>query len=287
MAEHFKEAITCVGCREDLVRPVLFKCGYVCCIHCMHNKQSEDNGTFQCPGCACVLLPKEIVPYCQLDELVAATRDLQPQLEKLLLMNPCVRKFHEDVTLDASTAAPSLFISEDLKTVRCRSLRKMSRTSSEGPKHYFSVLGSPAFSSGRHYWVVDVGSCAGWEVGVCQESARLRGRTTRSTRAGFWTVGLRAGKYQACTLPPTELRVNHGLHWIGIFLEIEFRRISFFNLSNKYHIFTFTEIPMGELVRPFFALVNETRDPNNILRICPKPTPGPLGLAEAAAGLDN
>ncbi|XP_055993190.1 ret finger protein-like 4A [Sorex fumeus] len=287
MAEHFKEAITCGGCREDLERPLLFKCGYVCCIHCLRAEQNEAGGAFQCPGCAQVSLPHEVVPYCQLDGLVGAIRNLQPQLGSLLLMNPCVSKFYVDVTLDASMADPSLFISEDLKTVRCRSLRQKNRSSSEGLKHHFSVLGFPAFSSGRHYWAVDVGSSVGWEVGVCQESAWLRARTMRSTRAGFWTVGRRAGQYQACSLSPKELFVNSGLHLIGVFLEIEFRSISFFNLSNKYHIFTFTEMPVGEVVRPFFALANETRDPNNVLRICPKPGPGTLGLAEAAAGLGS
>ncbi|TEA36323.1 hypothetical protein DBR06_SOUSAS5910062, partial [Sousa chinensis] len=32
------------------------------------------------------------------------------------------------------------------------------------------VLGFPLFTSGRHYWEVDVGSSQEWDVGIWKES---------------------------------------------------------------------------------------------------------------------
>ncbi|MBV96831.1 Ret finger protein-like 4A-like protein 1, partial [Eschrichtius robustus] len=112
-----------------------------------------------------------------------------------------------DVTLDVDTANKYLIISEDLKTVRCGFFKQKKRSRPERFSRTTCVLGFPLFTSGRHYWEVDLGSSQEWDVGVCKESVRRRGKTQLAPDLGFWTVCLRNGDaFSAHTVPSTVLK---------------------------------------------------------------------------------
>lgn len=175
-----------------------------------------------------------------------------------------------DVTLDADTANKQLIISEDLKTVHCGLLKQKKEACPERFSDTLCVLGLPRFTSGRHYWEVDVESSREWDVGVCKESVHRQGMIQLSPDRGFWTVSLRRGQfYSAGTVPSTVLRVNPRLHRVGIFLDLNSRSISFYHISDGSHIFTFTKLPTAEPLRPFFSPGSATRDAQCFLRICP------------------
>ncbi|XP_072891145.1 zinc-binding protein A33-like [Hemitrygon akajei] len=79
------------------------------------------------------------------------------------------------VTLDVETANPYLEVSEDRKSVRwTRTRRKLPDT---GKRFTFwpCVLGSEGFTSGRHYWEVEVTGNRGWYLGVAAESGERKG----------------------------------------------------------------------------------------------------------------
>ena len=71
-----------------------------------------------------------------------------------------------------------------------------------------------------------------------------------SEKHGFWTVGLRDGKlYAASTEPMTGLRVSPQLHRVGggVFLNLLLdNSISFWDVRDGSHIFTFVNIPNKE-----------------------------------------
>ncbi|CAI9591072.1 unnamed protein product, partial [Staurois parvus] len=74
----------------------------------------------------------------------------------------------EDILLDGNTAHNNLHISDDRKTASW----------SETPErfqYYPQVMSSQSFSSGRHYWEVDVGESNRWKVGMCYPSIDRRG----------------------------------------------------------------------------------------------------------------
>ncbi|XP_043456903.1 ret finger protein-like 4A [Prionailurus bengalensis] len=275
MAEHFKEVSRCLVCLAYLETPMYLKCGYVCCLQCLDSLQREPDGAgLLCPSCSVVSQKEDLRPGSQLGRLVAKIKELEPQLRAVLRMNPKIRKFQVDVTLDVDTANGYLVISEDLKSVHCGYSRQNRTPRAERFDYALCVLGSPGFSSGRHYWEVDVGTSKEWDVGVCRDSARRQGPVLLSSEFGFWTVGLRTDLFQAGTMPVTVLSVSPRLHRVGVFLDRNFGTVSFYHVSDGSHIFTFAEIPAAETLRPFFAPGNPTTDGQEVLRICPVRSPG-------------
>lgn len=117
------------------------------------------------------------------------------------------------MTLDIDTANNYLIISKDLRQVRCGRFRQKWRAHSQRFDYAVCVLGSPRFTSGRHYWEVEVGTSKEWDVGICKESVNRQGIILLSSEHGFWTVGLRStDTFSASTEPLTALTMS-ALPW--------------------------------------------------------------------------
>ncbi|ELW64770.1 Ret finger protein-like 4A [Tupaia chinensis] len=312
MAEHFRDASCCLICLAYLEKPVLLKCGYVCCLPCLGSLEREPEGKgFLCPFCPVVSQKEDIRSKSHLGELVSKIQELEPQLRAALQMNPRVKKFHatplsvrsttggpEDacsggtwlhtvttervppgvgtlrmglnVALDVDTANNYLIISEDLREVRCRRFQQARRRHAERFTYALCVLGSPRFTSGRHYWEVDVGGSREWDVGVCRESVPRQGAVLLSSELGFWTMGVRTGGlFSASTVPLTALWVSPQLQRLGVFLDMDMGVLSFFDVRDGSHIFTFTRIAATDPLRPFFAPANAIQHDQGSLSICP------------------
>lgn len=161
-----------------------------------------------------------------------------------------------DVTLDPETAHPELTLSEDRKSVR-RGSKKLLLSLFENPRRFSTapvVLGSQVFFSGRSYWEVQVGDKPEWGLGLCRESASRKGNVLFSPNNGYWVLRLQNnGNYEALTSPVSPLTLNVRPRRIGIFLDYEAGEISFYNVSDRSHIYTFTDKFSGNL-RPLFFL---------------------------------
>uniref|UniRef100_UPI00358E9978 E3 ubiquitin-protein ligase TRIM7-like isoform X2 n=1 Tax=Myxine glutinosa TaxID=7769 RepID=UPI00358E9978 len=78
-------------------------------------------------------------------------------------------------SLDPNSAHRRIKISRDLRTAT------RTRTDNHHPKHpdrfdrYAQVLSSESFSSGRHYWEVEVRSSSLWGIGICLNSMGRKG----------------------------------------------------------------------------------------------------------------
>ncbi|XP_010632512.1 erythroid membrane-associated protein isoform X3 [Fukomys damarensis] len=162
------------------------------------------------------------------------------------------RLHFEAVTLDPDTAHPKLILSEDRRCVR---LGDRKQTVPNNPQRFdfvVSILGSEYFTAGCHYWEVHVGGKTKWILGVCSESVSRKGKITASPANGHWLVRqCGRNEYEALTSPQTYFRLKEPLRCVGIFLDYEAGIISFYNVTSKSHIFTFTHSFSGPL-RPFF-----------------------------------
>ncbi|XP_021565117.1 ret finger protein-like 4A [Carlito syrichta] len=270
MAEHFKDVSQCYVCRTYLEDPVRLKCGYVCCLQCVNSLPKELNGEgVLCPFCPVVSQKKDIRPISQLGKLVSTVKELEPQLRAALQMNPKMKKFRVDMTLDVDTANNHLIISDDLRKVRCGCFRHNREEHAERFNPALCVLGTPQFTSGRHYWEVHMGTSNTWDVGVCKESVNRRVTFTLSSEFGFWTVGRRAGPcLWASTGSMTPLWVGPWVQHVGVFLDMDMGILSFYNLRDGSHIFTFTQVSAPEPLRPFFAHGDVTCDDQGFLNVC-------------------
>ncbi|XP_032319287.1 butyrophilin subfamily 1 member A1-like isoform X3 [Camelus ferus] len=158
------------------------------------------------------------------------------------------------VTLDPDTAYPELFLSEDHRSVR---RRNMWQDLPERTGRFFfdpCVLGHESFSSGRHYWEVEVGDRTYWELGVCEENVERTWGITESPQNGFWAMELYANKYQALSSPRTALPLGEPLSRVGIFVDYEAGDVSFYSGADGSHIYTFPQASFSGPLRPFFCL---------------------------------
>ncbi|NXK46788.1 TRI39 ligase, partial [Chauna torquata] len=176
--------------------------------------------------------------------------------ERCLGVRDMLKKFKVDVTLDPETAHLELILSEDHRSVR-RGGRKLLLSFFDNPKRFSSapvVLGVQVFLSGRHYWEVQVGDKPEWGLGLCKEAASRKGNILFSPRNGYWVLRLQnGGNYEALTCPVSHLTPSIRPRCIGIFLDYEAGEISFYNVTDRSHLYTFTDKFSGNL-RPLFYL---------------------------------
>ncbi|XP_067390173.1 E3 ubiquitin-protein ligase TRIM39-like [Emydura macquarii macquarii] len=181
-----------------------------------------------------------------------------PQLEKRIQdfaqennLQGAVTRFLVDVTLDPDAANPILVLSEDRKRVRCGETHQDLPDNPERFDTYPEVLGAEGFPGGRRYWEVEVGDKPDWMLGVCRESVSRKGKSSNSPENGYWTLRLRDGEYKALTSPWTRLPMSVRPSQVGIFLDYEAGEVSFYNVTDRSQLFTFTDT-FSRTLRPYF-----------------------------------
>ncbi|XP_025733156.2 pyrin isoform X2 [Callorhinus ursinus] len=183
----------------------------------------------------------------------------------------CAQAHAVNVILDAETAHPNLIFSNNLKSVKLGN--KWNRLP-DNPERFDSciiALGLPSFLSGRHYWEVEVGNKTGWILGICKASASRKGSMTLSPDNGYWVVMMmKRNEYQVSTIPPTRLQIKEPPRRVGIFLDYKAGDISFYNVTYKSLIYTFTSFSSSGPLQPMFSPGTHDGGKNmDPLTICP------------------
>ncbi|XP_012599154.1 pyrin isoform X2 [Microcebus murinus] len=182
-----------------------------------------------------------------------------------------------NVILDAETAHPKLTISDDLKSVRLGNKWEWLPDAPERFNNCIIALGSPSFLSGCYYWEVEVGDKTAWVLGVCKSSLSRKGSITLTPENGYWVVMMmKRNEYQASTCPPARLLMKEPPRRVGIFLDYKAREISFYNVTARSHIYTFTSISSSTPLQPIFSPGMPDGGKNTgPLTICPVDDQGP------------
>uniref|UniRef100_A0AAY3ZY30 Uncharacterized protein n=1 Tax=Denticeps clupeoides TaxID=299321 RepID=A0AAY3ZY30_9TELE len=158
-----------------------------------------------------------------------------------------------NVTLDPNTAHPRLILSPDRKQVRCSERHQPLPDTPERFDRVVCVLGHQGFTTGRHYWEVDVEGKTDWDVGVASHSINRKGKITVNPSNGYWFLSLRdKTNYAFRTEPSTNLPISLQPQKIGVFLDYEKGQVSFYNVHAKVHIYTFVDT-FCDTIYPFFS----------------------------------
>ncbi|XP_073480429.1 E3 ubiquitin-protein ligase TRIM39-like [Aquarana catesbeiana] len=148
-----------------------------------------------------------------------------------------------DILLDVNTAQNYLHISDDRKTVSLSDRNQNRPETPERFQYYSQVLSSRRFSSGRHYWEVDVGGSDRWIVGMCYPSIE-RGGEQSGIGYNKKSWGLyRKGDQYVVTHDSKGIRLptNISSNRVRIYLDYEAGQISFYDLCDPIrHLHTFT-----------------------------------------------
>uniref|UniRef100_A0A8C4SW67 Butyrophilin subfamily 1 member A1-like n=1 Tax=Erpetoichthys calabaricus TaxID=27687 RepID=A0A8C4SW67_ERPCA len=175
-----------------------------------------------------------------------------------------------DVTFDPETAHPYLIVSEDGKEVRQADIwQKVT----DNPKRFdcwVNVLAREGFTSGRHYWEVEVGGKTAWTLGVARESVNRKEVDYLKPYNGYWTVWLRnENEYAAFIGHPLPLPLRVKLQTVGVFLDYDEGQVSFYNAQSRSHLYTFTD-SFTKPLYPFFSpYLNDGGKNAAPLVICP------------------
>uniref|UniRef100_A0A674IY19 Uncharacterized protein n=1 Tax=Terrapene triunguis TaxID=2587831 RepID=A0A674IY19_9SAUR len=268
-AQEIQEETKCSICLDYMKEPVNVECGHNFCRVCITNYcEAGGKGDYEplcCPNCRAWIQKRTLRTEVGKLRPAGHIRPVQPLSSRLLPCCPPPLQSQSDVTLDPDTAHPRLVLSEDGKSVRWEDTRQHVP---DNPKRFDSsrcVLGLEGFSSGRHYWEVEVEDGGAWAVGVARESVRRKGRVNVNPEEGIWAVGQCGTQYLALTSPKIPLSLGERPRTIGIYLDCEEGRVAFFDADNEAPIFTFppASVP-GEKILPLLCLGRGSQ-----FRLCP------------------
>ncbi|CAN2387237.1 RING [Pristimantis euphronides] len=160
-----------------------------------------------------------------------------------------------DILMDVNAAGNYIHISDDLKTITKTQLHE-NRPETAARFQYNQVLSNRSFSSGRHYWDVEISKAGSWKVGMCYPSMERRGiQSYIGGNNKSW--GLYGGKYN------TQYGVIHNNtyiqlpHYISsdrirVCLDYEAGRLSFYEMCDPIRsLHTFT----ANFTQPLFAVL--------------------------------
>ncbi|XP_036023033.1 butyrophilin-like protein 1 [Onychomys torridus] len=122
--------------------------------------------------------------------------------------------------------------------------------------HNIITLSQEGFMLGRYYWEVDVGDTEEWTLGVyelyTQDAAR------RDSVKKFRVLEKKGDKYRALTFCSQNVSLEEALLLdtrplkIAIFLDHEDNDLSFYNMTDETHIFSFAQASFQGSLYPYF-----------------------------------
>ncbi|CAM5123280.1 unnamed protein product [Natator depressus] len=202
----------------------------------------------------------------QMGDLEKRKKELQEQMGEMKkeLEWRRARNNSDDITLHGVTAHPNLSISEDKKSFTHEAQPQQVPPNPERFDSTICVLGCEGFSSGKHYWEVEVVSSTDWDLGVARTSIQRKGKLSLSPKEGFWALGLSGRDYWAKTDPWTRVMVQKKPKKIGVSFSYQDRQVTFFNVTDMSVLFTFNDCSFSGEVYPFF----KNSDRKTTMRIC-------------------
>ncbi|XP_059495493.1 butyrophilin subfamily 3 member A1-like isoform X4 [Stegostoma tigrinum] len=168
------------------------------------------------------------------------------------------------VTLDLETVSSWLEVSKDLKSMKRTWTWRSLPDTGKRFSNWDCALGSEGFTSGRHYWEVEVLGNQRWILGVASESVQRKDWVRLIPDNRFWTIERFRENFDVNSIPQTPLCVDQVPGKVGIYLSYESGTISFYNADTKSHLHTFAGNKFTEKLYPFF----QTFDVNQFLKIC-------------------
>lgn len=184
----------------------------------------------------------------QLEQAVKA------EIKKLHEIDISKARWHTvEVTLDADTAHPKLVLSEDKKQVHHSDAAQELPDTPERFYPGISVLGENGFSSGTFYYEVQVRGKTEWDIGVSLGSVNRKGGIIVNPENGYWALGMRQDhSLWALSSSPTCIMPAETPHRIGIYVDVDFGQVSFYDVDAVSHIYSFTGCSFSERLYPYF-----------------------------------
>ncbi|KAM4698678.1 E3 ubiquitin/ISG15 ligase TRIM25-like [Rhinophrynus dorsalis] len=164
-----------------------------------------------------------------------------------------------DILLDIKTANNWIVVSSDLKSATYTSV---DQNRLDGPERFISrqVFSISCFTSGQHYWEVDVSEAKKWLIGVaCQSIERRIAGSDSYIGFNEKSWGLSFNPELAALHNNIIKRIDSisPVQSVGIYLDYDGGRLSFYQLCDPIrHLHTFTAIFTEPLYAAFYVFEN-------------------------------
>ncbi|KAF4008134.1 hypothetical protein G4228_019767 [Cervus hanglu yarkandensis] len=120
---------------------------------------------------------------------------------------------------------------------------------------YFLAWGAESFTSGQHYWEVDVAGCCNWAIGLCNDSWARESDMALDSKGIFLLLCIKKNsQYNLFTsFPLLPQYVKKPLGQVGMFLDYDGGILSFFNVANSSLICSFLYCSFSSPLKPFLC----------------------------------
>lgn len=119
----------------------------------------------------------------------------------------------------------------------------------------FARWGPQVFTSGKHYWEVDVTCSPNWVLGVCKDSLTSDIDIMSDPEAAFLLFSLKINNHYSLSTnsPPLIQYVKRPLGQIGIFLDYDNGTVSFYDVCKSSLIYSFLPSTFSFPLKPFLC----------------------------------
>uniref|UniRef100_A0A4W3HJF0 Zinc-binding protein A33-like n=1 Tax=Callorhinchus milii TaxID=7868 RepID=A0A4W3HJF0_CALMI len=158
----------------------------------------------------------------------------------------------ETLILDQVSLNPWLIVNEAMTTVRGSDIQK---SMPDNPERFDTepfALATVGFTSGLHYWEIEVEDKTSWDLGVARESVTRKGDITLNPTNGYWSIGRFWGGFEANAGISVRIEVKTRPRKIGVFLQYQEGKVSFYDADLMVHLYTFQD-KFTEKVYPFIC----------------------------------
>ncbi|XP_044536580.1 probable E3 ubiquitin-protein ligase TRIML1 [Gracilinanus agilis] len=202
-------------------------------------------------------------------EMLQDMKDILKRNEELLFQEPeiiyltyttypmtalteILKSYTADITPDPETGSLHFIMPEHFKSLKY-GLDPQDQSDKEERLEYFvTMLGTQTFTSGTHYWEVDVEGQTEWILGICRDSVSKNGTHSILSADVTAIIGLKV-ENQILFWSPKDCFYSTPSHKVGIFLNYDEGNITFYDVKEKIILISFPNLTFGGPVRPFFS----------------------------------
>ncbi|XP_008067086.1 tripartite motif-containing protein 43-like [Carlito syrichta] len=216
---------------------------------------------------------KELMEMCQkpdqellqesLEDLLTKSKSMQlhmPQpVNPMLTITPITglinrhNRFQVEISFHKTISNDNIRLFDDVRNFLFRPDHEDGSPNADR-SNYSTAWVDQDFTSGKHYWELDVDDSWDWALGVCKDSGISNPGTMLESEGVFLLLSLRERKhYSLLTTSPliTHYR-EKPLGRVGVFLDFESRSVSFLNVAKNSLIWSYPADSFNSPVRPFF-----------------------------------
>ncbi|KAG7241876.1 hypothetical protein INR49_024846, partial [Caranx melampygus] len=273
-----REDLTCAICCDLFRDPVMLACMHHFCRPCISRYWRGTQGPVTCPQCrkefSCRQFQTNYLVTAMVEKVRATTSDtyvqnLQKQLRESLESYrlrredysnsisrdkdkmDTIKRFGADLQARVKSEFRVLHqILDDEETCVLEQLRREQEEELEKVERHLEAVKLAVRDLEENIRTIQQASTATENIPLT-ELPQLSGRQARiklSPENGFWTLRLRnRNEYSAGTQPWTRLQLSSSLQRVGVFLDCEERRVSFYNTDDMSLLYSFANGPRGKV----------------------------------------